>query len=219
QSWAVLGGGADPDRAAQAMQALDRELVRPDPGLILLFTPPFDAALGGMDPGYIAGYPPGVRENGGQYSHAAMWAIMAQARLGHATQAVRLFAMVNPINHALTARDAQRYRVEPYAVAADVYSVAPHAGRGGWTWYTGSAAWMYRAAVEDILGLHRDGDHMLIAPGLPDSWPGFAATLRVDGTTIDVVVQRQAGAVAGDVRRVLLDGRPHQVTIIVGGSD
>ena len=151
QSWAVLSGAADPARARQAMASMTEHLIRPDPGLALLFNPPFDHTP--LDPGYIKGYPPGLRENGGQYSHAAMWAVLAQAKLGDGDAAHRLFALLNPINHALTAQDANRYKVEPYVVAADVYSTAPHAGRGGWTWYTGSAGWMYRAGIEGLLGL------------------------------------------------------------------
>ncbi len=190
QSWAVLSGGADPARAARAMQSLEEQLVIPNPGLVLLFTPPFDGADNGQDPGYIAGYPSGLRENGGQYSHAAMWAILAHARAGNGTAAMRLLAMVNPINHALTPKAAQRYKVEPYVVAADVYSVPPHVGRGGWTWYTGSAAWMYRAATEAILGIRRQGDHMVIAPCLPRNWPGYSAQLCVEGTDITITVRQ-----------------------------
>ncbi|MFN3525249.1 MAG: GH36-type glycosyl hydrolase domain-containing protein, partial [Paracoccus sp. (in: a-proteobacteria)] len=217
QSWAVLSGQAYPERAAHAMHCLDHHLVRPDTGLVLLFTPPFDGAGAGQDPGYIAGYPPGLRENGGQYSHAAMWAILAYARMGNGTAAARLMAMVNPINHALTAKAADRYRVEPYVVAADVYSVAPHEGRGGWSWYTGSAAWMSRAAVEGILGLRRRGGHLIVAPQLPDDWPGFAARLRVDGTDITITVRR--GDAADRDRHcacafVALDGAAHKVLVL-----
>ena len=143
QSWAVLSGAATPRRAAQAMAALDRELIRRDAGLALLFAPPFDRTP--RDPGYIKGYPPGVRENGGQYTHAAAWSVMAFAALGEGDKAAELFAMLNPINHARTRADAHRYKVEPYVVCADVYSVPPHVGRGGWTWYTGSAGWLQRA--------------------------------------------------------------------------
>ncbi len=150
QSWAVLSGAADLLRASTAMASLERHLIRTNDGIALLFEPPFDKTP--LDPGYIKGYPPGLRENGGQYSHAAMWAILAFAGMGAGDRAHALFALVNPINHALTPADAHRYKVEPYVLAADVYSVAPHAGRGGWTWYTGSAAWMYRAGVEGFWG-------------------------------------------------------------------
>ncbi|MFC3058731.1 GH36-type glycosyl hydrolase domain-containing protein [Paenirhodobacter populi] len=203
QSWAVLSGQADPARAAQAMRSMTRELIRPEPGIALLFTPAFDNAAPefGPDPGYIAGYPPGLRENGGQYSHAAMWAILARTRMGDGDGAARLFAMLNPINHALTPAAVRRYKVEPFVVAADVYSVAPHAGRGGWTWYTGSAAWMYRAGVEGILGLRREGGHLRVDPCLPGGWPGFSARLRVEGTRIDIRVTQVA-----EGPRILLDG-------------
>lgn len=190
QSWAVLSGQARPERAAQAMHALEQHLVRPDSGLVLLFTPPFDGSATGQNPGYIAAYPPGLRENGGQYSHAAMWAILAHARMGNGTAAARLMTMVNPINHALTAEAADRYRVEPYVVAADLYSVPPHEGRGGWSWYTGAAGWMSRAAVEGILGLRRRGGYLIVTPRLPDGWPGFAARLQVAGTDIAITVRR-----------------------------
>ncbi|HSM20345.1 MAG TPA: glycosyl transferase, partial [Hyphomicrobiales bacterium] len=155
QSWAVLSGAARRDRAGQAMAAVDRELILPHDGLALLFTPPFDGTL--LDPGYIKGYPPGVRENGGQYTHAAVWSVMALAGLGDGDKAAALFWILNPINHARTRTDTHRYKVEPYVVAADIYSAPGHVGRGGWTWYTGSAAWMQRAGVESILGLRIEG--------------------------------------------------------------
>ncbi len=164
-SWAVLSGAADPARAATAMASLERNLIRRDDGLALLFTPPFDTTA--LDPGYIKGYPPGLRENGGQYSHAAMWAIFAFAKLGEGDKATDLFDLLNPINHAATREQAERYKVEPYVAAADIYSVAPHIGRGGWTWYTGAAGWMHRAGVEGILGIRRKGDFLLVEPCLP----------------------------------------------------
>ncbi len=175
QSWAVLSGAADSARATLAMVSLTARLIRPDAGLALLFTPPFDRSP--QDPGYIKGYPPGLRENGGQYSHAAMWAILAKARLGDGDGAQALFALINPINHSLTAQSAMRYKVEPYVVAADVYSTAPHEGRGGWTWYTGSAAWMYRAGIEGLLGLTRAGADLVFDPCFPRVWPQITASL------------------------------------------
>ena len=187
QSWAVLSGAADPARAAAAMASLDRELIRRDERLALLFTPPFDVAP--HDPGYIKGYPPGLRENGGQYSHAAMWAIFAFAEQGDGSKAADLFALLNPINHARTPADVRRYKVEPYVVAGDVYSVAPHVGRGGWTWYTGSAAWMYRAGVEGILGVRREGPFLILQPCLPTSWPGFRASVRIGVASLDIRVE------------------------------
>ena len=153
------------------MAAVDRELILPHDGLALLFTPPFDRSP--LDPGYIKGYPPGVRENGGQYTHAALWSVMAFAGLGEGDKAAALFWMLNPINHARTRVDMHRYKVEPYVVAADVYAVSGHVGRGGWTWYTGSAGWMQRAGVESILGLRIEGDKLRLDPCIPASWPRF----------------------------------------------
>ncbi len=205
QSWAVLSGAGEPSRAALAMQSVASRLIRPDPGLALLFDPPFDKTE--RDPGYIKGYPPGVRENGGQYSHAAMWAVMAYARLGDGDQAGALFALLNPINHARNGGDAARYRVEPYVVAADVYSVAPHAGRGGWSWYTGSAGWMQRAGVESILGVSRRGGTLRVAPCIPAAWPGFDVVLTLAGLRWSIAVENPDRAGRGVVS-AWLDGRP-----------
>ena len=187
QSWAVLSGAADPARAAAAMSSVERHLIRRENGLALLFSPPFDKAP--LDPGYIKGYPPGVRENGGQYSHASMWAVLAFAKLRAGEKATGLFALLNPINHARTPEEVERYKVEPYVVAADVYSVSPHAGRGGWTWYTGSAGWMYRAGVEGILGIRREGAFLVVDPCIPAAWPGFEATVNVGSTHYDIRVE------------------------------
>ena len=203
QSWAVLSGAADPARAAAAMTSLERYLIRPDDGLALLFSPPFDKTP--RDPGYIKGYPPGLRENGGQYSHAAMWAILAFAKLGAGEQAGELFALLNPINHARTPEEAERYKVEPYVVAADVYSVSPHAGRGGWTWYTGAAGWMYRAGVEGILGIRREGAFLVVDPCIPAAWPGFEATVKVGSTRYDIRVETPSHR-RRDISHALLDG-------------
>ncbi len=191
QSWAVLSEAAVPDRAAKAMASFDRMLVRHNDRLALLFTPPFDAPS--RDPGYIKGYPPGLRENGGQYTHAAMWAVLAYARQGDGDKAADLFALLNPINHARTPEAIERYQVEPYVVAADVYSVAPHVGRGGWTWYTGSAAWMYRAGIEGILGLQREGRAVALSPCIPLAWPGFEARLHLDDTHYYILVEHRSG--------------------------
>lgn len=208
QSWAVLSGAADPGRAATAMDSLAQHLVRPDDGLALLLAPAFDKT--GMDPGYIKSYPPGLRENGGQYSHAAMWAILAFAQMGDGGRAAALFSLVNPINHARTPEAVGRYRVEPYVVAADVYATAPHAGRGGWTWYTGSAGWMYRAGVEGILGISRQGACLLIDPCIPPDWPGFEATVTIEGTVYVIRVLHPSRRGRG-VSRMLLDDEtvPH----------
>ena len=168
QSWAVLSGAADPERARQAMDSVERRLVRRDEGLIRLFDPPFDTSA--LEPGYIKGYVPGVRENGGQYTHAAVWTVMAFAEMGDAERAWELFSLLNPISHAGTPEAVGVYKVEPYVVAADVYALPPHTGRGGWTWYTGSAGWMYRLIVETLLGLRLEGGRLL---------PGTAGAARL----------------------------------------
>jgi cyclic beta-1,2-glucan synthetase len=203
QSWAVLSGAAQPDRARRAMASVTQHLIRPDPGLALLFTPPFDRTP--LDPGYIKGYPAGLRENGGQYSHAAMWAVLAHARLGDGDAAAGLFALLNPINHALTPQAAARYKVEPYVIAADVYSTSPHEGRGGWSWYTGSAGWMYRAGIEGLLGLNRAGPVLTLAPCFPRHWPRLEASVRVGGCSFDIVIDNAAGGGTG-IAEATLDG-------------
>ena len=205
QSWAVLSGGADPVRAATAMASMSEHLIRPDPGLALLFTPPFDAAP--QDPGYIKGYPPGLRENGGQYSHAAMWAVLAHARMGDGDAAGALFSLLNPINHARTPEDAARYKVEPYVVAADVYSTSPHVGRGGWTWYTGAAAWMHRAGIEGLLGLTRAGQDIILNPCFPKAWPQVTATVRIGGGSLEIMIENPGGTGHG-IAFATLDGAP-----------
>ena len=191
QSWGVLSSAADPERARRAMAAVDENLVRRDAGLVMLFTPPFDRST--ADPGYIKAYPPGIRENGGQYTHAAVWSMIAFAMLGDGDKAAELFSILNPINRARTHDDAVRYRVEPYVIAADVYSEPPHVGRGGWTWYTGSAAWMYRAGLEWILGCRVRGASLLLDPCIPRSWTGFAVTLRFRGTPYEIEVENPHG--------------------------
>jgi cyclic beta-1,2-glucan synthetase len=224
QSWAVLSGVADPARAALAMASLDAYLVRPEQGLALLFAPPFDHTT--RDPGYIKGYPPGLRENGGQYSHAAMWAIMAHAQLradpAAGERAHALFAQINPINHARTPQQVARYRVEPYVVAADVYSVPPHEGRGGWTWYTGAAGWMYRAGVESILGIRREGDVLVIDPCIPAGWPGFEVRVVLGAACFTIRIESPGSRCAGISSAVLdgetldCDGGPLRVRLAAG---
>jgi N,N'-diacetylchitobiose phosphorylase len=230
QAWAVLSGVAPPGRAAAAMDAVERWLVDDVAGLVRLLTPPFDRTP--HDPGYIKGYVPGIRENGGQYTHAAMWAVAAFAALGRRARAAELFERLTPVRQA----DAPAvYQVEPYVVAADVYGEPPHVGRGGWTWYTGSAGWMYRVAVESLLGLALEGGTALrVRPAIPDAWPGFRATLRLaDGTrwTVDVVregpgarvlavrVDGRSTAVDADGARVPLvrDGGAHAARVVLGG--
>ena len=195
QAWAVISGAADSERAARAMAAVERELIRPQDGLALLFTPPFDHTR--LDPGYIKGYPPGIRENGGQYTHAAVWSVMAFAGLGQGDKAARLFSLINPINHARNRASMQRYKVEPYVVAADVYANPSHVGRGGWTWYTGSAGWMQRAGIESILGMRLRGKVLHLDPCIPKAWPSFEMTVRYHSARYDILVDNSGGAGRG----------------------
>ncbi len=203
QSWSVMSGAADPAHAAAAMAAVNASLVRRDEGLVLLFAPPFDRTP--LDPGYIKGYPPGIRENGGQYTHGAIWAVIAFAMLGDGDKAAELFSLINPINHALTADAIRRYKVEPYVVAADVYSQPPHVGRGGWTWYTGSAGWMYRAGLERILGFRVQAADLVLDPCIPKSWPGFDIAFRHGAAHYDIHVENPSGVSRG-IARAELDG-------------
>jgi cyclic beta-1,2-glucan synthetase len=228
QSWSVISGTADPARAERAMAAVDRHLVRRADGVVLLLTPPFgDTSL---EPGYIKGYSPGVRENGGQYTHAAIWSVIAFAALGDGDKAGELFAMLNPISHASTEAGVQRYQVEPYVVAADVYAEPPHVGRGGWTWYTGSAGWMYRAGLESILGFRLRGTRLAIDPCIPHAWRGFELTFRYRSARYDLVVENPDGvsrgvssvevegvALEGELSiRLLDDGKTRRVRIVLG---
>ncbi len=228
QSWAVLSGAGDPQRARRAMQALDRRLVRREDRLIRLLDPPFDKS--DQNPGYIRGYVPGVRENGGQYTHAAVWAAMAFAKMGDGQRAWELLRLINPVNHGSTAEEIATYRVEPYVVAADVYALSPHVGRGGWTWYSGSAGWLYRLIVESLLGLTRAGDRLLVAPCLPDDWNAFSLSYRYRDTLYRIAVTRFNGS--GPQAGVMVDGvwqadgaiplvddrRDHAVTVAVAAS-
>jgi cyclic beta-1,2-glucan synthetase len=227
QSWAVLSGMADPARAARAMESVADRLVRRNDRLLLLFTPPFDETR--HDPGYIKGYPPGIRENGGQYTHAALWAVWAFAELGQGDRAEALFRLLNPITHSDTLEKAQHYRVEPYVVAADVYGAAPHTGRGGWTWYTGSSGWMYRLGLEAILGLRKTGSTLRITPCIPRNWSGFDLTYREGETVYQIQVENPESVNQG-VKQVTLDevelpggeiplvndGKQHRVHILMG---
>jgi cyclic beta-1,2-glucan synthetase len=205
QSWAVISGAAGPGRARSAMTAVDDHLVRLDAGLVLLLAPPFDDTV--LEPGYIKGYLPGVRENGGQYTHAAAWAVIAVAALGQGERAAELFGLLNPINQARTATEVERYRVEPYVVAADVYAEPPHVGRGGWTWYTGSAGWLYRAGLESILGIRLRGTRLVIDPCIPPAWNGFSVALRYRATRYDIRVENPRGVSRG-VAALEVDGIP-----------
>jgi cyclic beta-1,2-glucan synthetase len=194
QSWSVLSGEGDVARSAEAMDAVLAELADGDHQIIRLFTPPLSGTA--QDPGYIKAYPPGVRENGGQYTHAATWVVLALAAQNRTEDAWRAFEMLNPVNHAKDRESADRYRVEPYVVAADIYGDGDLTGRGGWTWYTGSAAWLYRAAVEGILGIRRQGDKLIVQPVLPEDWDGYSATLTIDGKphVISVTKNTESGA-------------------------
>jgi cyclic beta-1,2-glucan synthetase len=186
------------------MEAVDKYLVRAEDRLMPLFTPPFVTSA--HDPGYIKGYPAGIRENGGQYTHGVLWSIIAFAMMGNGDRAGELFAMLNPINHARTRAEIERYRVEPYVACGDVYSVPPNVGRGGWTWYSGSAAWMYRTAVEFILGIRFSGDTLFISPVIPRRWPQFEAKIRHGSTTYEILVENPAQRSSG-VASLSLDGK------------
>jgi cellobiose phosphorylase len=213
-----------------AMECVDRRLVRRDAGLIQLLDPPFDTSE--LDPGYIKGYVPGVRENGGQYTHAAVWAAMAYARLGDSRRAWELLTLINPVNHALSAEQVAVYKAEPYVVAADVYAVAPHVGRGGWSWYTGSAGWLYRLIIESLLGLQREGDRLRITPCLPQDWTTYTMNYRFGRSHYRIVVtqtlsndsaaqthvthngvEQQDGEIA-----LIDDGLRHEVTVAIRRS-
>jgi cyclic beta-1,2-glucan synthetase len=228
QSWAVLSGAGNRGRARQAMESVERELIRRADRLLLLLSPPFDRTP--FDPGYIKGYPPGIRENGGQYTHAAIWSVMAFAELGDGDKAADLFSLLNPIHHADNRANVHKYRVEPYAVAADIHSEPPHVGRGGWTWYTGAAGWLHRAGLEWILGFRKLGSSLRIDPCIPRGWKGFEITYRHGGTLYRITVENPTGVCRG-VSRVSLDGallpgeesvalsddgREHQVHVVLG---
>ncbi len=226
QSWSVLSGAGDAARTHMAMEAVDERLVRRDHALIQLLDPPLDASE--LNPGYIKGYVPGVRENGGQYTHAAIWAAMAFAKSGDSRRAWELATMISPVNHAMTPQGVAIYKVEPYVIAADVYALSPHTGRGGWTWYTGSAGWMYRLVVESLLGLRLEVDKLHFEPSFPPGWDSFKVHYRYRETIYHVTIQRvPAGVGAG----VIIDGvqsngtaiplvddrREHTVEVRIGG--
>ncbi|WP_074316748.1 GH36-type glycosyl hydrolase domain-containing protein [Singulisphaera sp. GP187] len=227
QTWAVISGAADPERAERALKEVDERLVRRDDGLILLFTPPFDT--GTLEPGYIKGYVPGIRENGGQYTHAATWVVLAATLQGRGNHAAELFGLLNPINHADSPEAVARYKVEPYVVAADVYGLPPHTGRGGWTWYTGSASWLYRVGLESILGFRLEGDHLVINPCIPSHWPEFAITYKRNSAVYRIKVTNPQRVEHG-VLSVTLDGtvvatgriplahdnQDHEVCVVLG---
>jgi cellobiose phosphorylase len=209
------------------MAAVEEYLVREKDRLILLFTPPFDK--GKLDPGYIKGYVPGIRENGGQYTHASTWVVQATALLGHGKRALELFDMLNPIRHASSAEEVARYRVEPYVLAGDVYGEPPHNGRGGWTWYTGSAGWLYRVALETMLGFHLRGKTLRLEPCIAPNWRSYEMTYRYHTATYQITVENPQGvergashivldgeAVHGGVIELADDGRRHIIQVILG---
>jgi cyclic beta-1,2-glucan synthetase len=229
QSWAVLAGG-DRERASTAMEAVGKQLIEPDQKLVHLLWPPFDKTA--LEPGYIKGYLPGVRENGGQYTHAALWVVKAHARMGLGDRAMEIFDILNPIHHCQTDAEAEQYRTEPYVVAADVYSLPPHTGRGGWTWYTGSASWMYRVGLEDLLGFELHADVIKIDPCIPSHWPEFSIRYRRAATTYQIVVKNPERVSRGvrsvmldDIERptgdipILADGHAHRVQVTLGTNE
>src|SRR5690606_32061685 len=224
QSWSVISEAGSPERQRTAMASLERKLVDHDARLIKLLTPPFDHD--DLDPGYIRGYLPGVRENGAQYTHGALWAVQAMALLGDGEKAWELYQMLIPFTHADTPEAVNVYRVEPYVIAADVYTAEGHRGRGGWTWYTGSASWMYRVGLESLLGFTLRGEMLSVSPCVPDSWPEFTIGYRRGTSRYTITVHRPAQLNArgsrisvdgqlqqGDSFRVTDDGRDHVVTI------
>jgi cyclic beta-1,2-glucan synthetase len=228
QSWSVISGAAKPERARIAMESLNKYLVREDERIVTLLTPPFDKTT--HDPGYIQGYLPGVRENGAQYTHAALWAVLATALQGDGDRAFELFQMLNPITHSDTPDGVDIYKVEPYVVAADVYTAKGHVGRGGWTWYTGSASWMYRVALESILGFQQRGEMLFIEPCIPTSWKEFTIEYRFGASMYEITVENpdglQNGAVElsvdgnGTEKGIHLrdDGKRHRVTATLRSS-
>jgi cyclic beta-1,2-glucan synthetase len=222
QSWSVISGAGDAQRSRRAMTSVQDRLIDRDANLALLFTPPFDKSS--LDPGYIKGYPPGIRENGGQYTHAAAWSIIALAGLGDGDGAGELLSLINPINLSASQADSRRYKLEPYVIAADVYSVGQNRGRGGWSWYTGAAGWIYRAALEHVLGITKVGNTLVIAPSIPSQWPGFEVTYIHEATTYRIVVSNSmrvsCGLLAASINGVALeihDGT--RVTISLTGAD
>ena len=218
---------ADPGRVEVALQSLEENLVLPNDSLILLFTPPFDKTT--ADVGYIKGYPPGVRENGGQYTHAATWVPLAFARQGDGDKAVSTFADAQSNRARPGQEDCERYKMEPYVMAGDIYSLAGHVGRGGWSWYTGAAAWTYRVWLEEVLGFQRRGDKLTIDPVIPKNWPGFKLRYRYQNTGYQIAVENpeqtsrgvilvevDGVAVADKTIALIDDGTPHEVRVVLG---
>ena len=216
QSWSVLSGGGDPERVKKAMTSADTYLVNKEAGIIQLFDPPFDKS--NLNPGYIKGYVPGVRENGGQYTHAAIWMVMAFAAMGNHEKAWELIQMINPINHGADAESIAAYKVEPYVIAADVYKIPLHKGRGGWTWYTGSAGWMYQLIIESFLGLKKEGSHLYFDPRVPAAWQSFSLTYRYMDTTYQITCNRMVGT-DGGIQKLIVDGNEQQAKFLSLAND
>ena len=227
QSWSAISGVGRPHRVEEALNALENYLVDREEGIIKLLTPPFNESE--LEPGYIKGYVPGVRENGGQYTHAAVWAVMAFTKLGRGDRAWELFNMINPINHSRTPIECSRYKVEPYVMAADVYAVHPNLGRGGWTWYTGAAGWMYRVGLEHILGVKKEGNNLVFDPCIPKNWGEYTVKYRFGTSMYNILVKNQQGVnkgvksvavdgnVCSDGKLMLLDdGGEHNVEVVMG---
>jgi cyclic beta-1,2-glucan synthetase len=227
QTWAVFSGAVDPRLAERAMDSVRALLMVRTSQILLLLTPPFDHSA--QEPGYIKGYPPGIRENGGQYTHAAVWIVMALAELGSGDEAAELFHMLNPVNHSRSPAGADSYKIEPYVMAGDVYARPPHAGRGGWSWYTGSAAWMYRAGLESLLGLRRRGDSFSINPCIPAMWTNYQISWRLHETRYEINVSNPEHRSRGVARAtvdgapvdasaipIVDDGRVHHVEVVLG---
>jgi cyclic beta-1,2-glucan synthetase len=214
QSWSILSGAGDAERSRIAMGSADQFLVKRETGIIQLFDPPFDKST--LNPGYIKGYVPGVRENGGQYTHAAIWLTMAFAKMGNRERAWELIQMINPINHGSNKEDMETYRVEPYVIAADVYGVAQHKGRGGWTWYTGSAGWMYQLILETFIGLKREGGRLYFTPAVPKAWGTFTISYRYLDTQYHMTVKH---ASHGQPLTVIVDGEIQPTNMLVLVND
>jgi cellobiose phosphorylase len=230
QSWGAITGAAISGRADQALRAVEEYLIRERDGLVLLFTPPFED--GPKNPGYVKGYPPGVRENGGQYTHGAIWVAQAFARRGEGDRAARVLRILNPVEHARTPEDVARYKVEPYVIAADVYALAGQVGRGGWTWYTGSSGWLYRVWIEDVLGFKLRHDRITIDPAIPSAWDGFKLRYRHGNATYEIVVENPDHLCHGvawvevdgqrqpeRVVHLADDGGYHHVLVRIGSSE
>ncbi|MGZ4996132.1 MAG: GH36-type glycosyl hydrolase domain-containing protein, partial [Methylobacter sp.] len=228
QSWGVISGAADPERARLAMNSVREYLIQYGDDLVLLFTPPFDKTS--LDPGYIKGYLPGVRENGGQYTHAAVWCIIAYALLGDGDQASELLHMLNPINRTANRTGVYAYKVEPYVLSADIYAVPPHVRRGGWTWYTGAAGWFYRAGLEWVLGLTIQAGRMHFNPCIAREWRSYTLSYRHEQTEYDITVSNPNGVSKGVVSieldgvqqsaedgiALVQDGKKHRVLVVMG---